>query len=184
MATTYPGNYTQYVAAKVGAMAGCVLSPSSLFFRPSIPASVGRQRCMRDAAPGCLCRTHIAKGHCVSLSFGKERGYTNSAVNEVHNPMSVSCPQSEKTALQWAAWEKQQKEIAKQEEIMQRLAGGAQSGRASQVGNDRHKAVCVRGGGRGWRREWGLGRWRYREAGGWRRDRLGCLKFVRAGQEG
>ncbi|GFR43044.1 hypothetical protein Agub_g4050 [Astrephomene gubernaculifera] len=40
---------------------------------------------------------------------------------------------SEKTALQWAAWEKQQKEIAKQEEIMQRLAGGAQSGRASQA---------------------------------------------------
>ncbi|EFJ51883.1 hypothetical protein VOLCADRAFT_56598 [Volvox carteri f. nagariensis] len=40
---------------------------------------------------------------------------------------------SEKAALQWAAWEKQQKEIAKQEEIMQRLAGGAQSGRASQA---------------------------------------------------
>ncbi|KAG2431609.1 hypothetical protein HYH02_013302 [Chlamydomonas schloesseri] len=40
---------------------------------------------------------------------------------------------SEATALQWAAWEKQQKEIAKQEEIIQRLAGGAQSGRASQA---------------------------------------------------
>eukprot|EP00197_Chlamydomonas_leiostraca_P006476 CAMPEP_0202869404 /NCGR_PEP_ID=MMETSP1391-20130828/12431_1 /ASSEMBLY_ACC=CAM_ASM_000867 /TAXON_ID=1034604 /ORGANISM="Chlamydomonas leiostraca, Strain SAG 11-49" /LENGTH=706 /DNA_ID=CAMNT_0049549717 /DNA_START=43 /DNA_END=2163 /DNA_ORIENTATION=- len=40
---------------------------------------------------------------------------------------------SERTALQWAAWEKQQKEIAKHTEIMQRLAGGAQSGRASQA---------------------------------------------------
>ncbi|GLI58502.1 hypothetical protein VaNZ11_000233, partial [Volvox africanus] len=40
---------------------------------------------------------------------------------------------NEKTALQWSAWEKQQKEIARQEEIMQRLAGGAQSGRASQA---------------------------------------------------
>lgn len=46
------------------------------------------------------------------------------------------CPlhsQREREALQWAAYEKQQKEIAKHEEIMQRLAGGAQSGRASQV---------------------------------------------------
>lgn len=42
-------------------------------------------------------------------------------------------PQNEKAALQWAAWEKQQKEIAKLEELALRLAGGAQSGRASQV---------------------------------------------------
>mmetsp|Transcript_5166 Transcript_5166/g.11242 ORF Transcript_5166/g.11242 Transcript_5166/m.11242 type:complete len:696 (+) Transcript_5166:136-2223(+) len=40
---------------------------------------------------------------------------------------------SEKVALQWASWEKQQKELAKQEEIVQRLAGGAQSGRAAQA---------------------------------------------------
>ena len=59
-------------------------------------------------------------------------------------PPPSSALQNEKTALQWAAWEKQQKEIAKQEEIMQRLAGGAQSGRASQVG-----CVCVCGGGGG-----------------------------------
>ena len=34
-------------------------------------------------------------------------------------------------ALQWSAWEKQQKEIAKHQDIIQRLAGGAQSGRAA-----------------------------------------------------
>ncbi|KAL4439755.1 hypothetical protein ABPG75_002756 [Micractinium tetrahymenae] len=37
----------------------------------------------------------------------------------------------ERTALQWVAWEKQQKEIARQEEMMRRLAAGANSGRAS-----------------------------------------------------
>ena len=36
-------------------------------------------------------------------------------------------------ALQWSAWEKQQKEIAKHQDIIQRLAGGAQSGRAAQA---------------------------------------------------
>ena len=36
-------------------------------------------------------------------------------------------------ALQWTAWEKQQKEIAKHQEIIQRLSGGAQSGRAAQA---------------------------------------------------
>jgi hypothetical protein len=50
---------------------------------------------------------------------------------------SFACPhvQREREALQWAAYEKQQKEIAKQQEIIQRLSGGAQSGRASQVGS-------------------------------------------------
>ena len=37
----------------------------------------------------------------------------------------------ERVAQQWAAFEKQQKEIAKQREIVQRLSGGGQSGRAS-----------------------------------------------------
>lgn len=37
----------------------------------------------------------------------------------------------EKTAQQWVAWEKQQKEIERQEEMARRLAGGANSGRAS-----------------------------------------------------
>lgn len=37
----------------------------------------------------------------------------------------------EKNGQQWAAWEKQQKEIARQTEIVQRLSGGAQSGRAA-----------------------------------------------------
>lgn len=41
--------------------------------------------------------------------------------------------QSERLALQWVAWEKQQKEIEKQKEIIQRLSGGSQSGRAGQV---------------------------------------------------
>ena len=41
--------------------------------------------------------------------------------------------QSERVALQWSAWEKQQKEIAKHQDIIQRLAGGAQSGRAAQA---------------------------------------------------
>lgn len=40
---------------------------------------------------------------------------------------------SEKVALQWAAWERQQKEISKQQDIIARLAGGAQSGRAAQA---------------------------------------------------
>lgn len=37
----------------------------------------------------------------------------------------------EKIGQQWAAWEKQQKEVARQTEIVQRLSGGAQSGRAA-----------------------------------------------------
>lgn len=37
----------------------------------------------------------------------------------------------EKIGHQWAAWEKQQREIARQTEIVQRLSGGAQSGRAA-----------------------------------------------------
>ncbi len=36
-------------------------------------------------------------------------------------------------ALQWNAWEKQQKEINKHKEIILRLSGGAQSGRAAQA---------------------------------------------------
>jgi ATPase subunit of ABC transporter with duplicated ATPase domains len=36
-------------------------------------------------------------------------------------------------ALQYVAWEKQQKELAKHQEIIQRLSGGAQSGRAAQA---------------------------------------------------
>lgn len=43
------------------------------------------------------------------------------------------CTQSERIALQWSAWEKQQKEIAKHQDIIQRLSGGAQSGRAAQA---------------------------------------------------
>lgn len=46
----------------------------------------------------------------------------------VHAPL-----QSERDALQWAAWEKQQKEINKLQEMAARLTGGAQSGRAAQV---------------------------------------------------
>ena len=38
---------------------------------------------------------------------------------------------AEKEALQWAAWEKQQKEVDKLKDIIQRLSGGAQSGRAA-----------------------------------------------------
>ncbi len=34
-------------------------------------------------------------------------------------------------ALQWAAWEKQQKELARQEEIVARLSAGGQAGRAT-----------------------------------------------------
>lgn len=37
----------------------------------------------------------------------------------------------ERTAQQWVAWEKQQKEIERQTQMVQRLSGGAQSGRAS-----------------------------------------------------
>lgn len=40
---------------------------------------------------------------------------------------------SERVALQWSAWEKQQKEIAKNQDIIARLSGGAQSGRAAQA---------------------------------------------------
>ena len=38
---------------------------------------------------------------------------------------------SEREALQWAAYEKQQKELEKHQELARRLAGGAQSGRAA-----------------------------------------------------
>lgn len=38
---------------------------------------------------------------------------------------------AEKDALQWAAFEKQQKEIEKHQDIIRRLTGGAQSGRAA-----------------------------------------------------
>ncbi|KAK9842531.1 hypothetical protein WJX81_004688 [Elliptochloris bilobata] len=38
---------------------------------------------------------------------------------------------AEKTAAQWVAWEKQQKEIARQTDLIARLSGGAQSGRAA-----------------------------------------------------
>jgi ATPase subunit of ABC transporter with duplicated ATPase domains len=37
----------------------------------------------------------------------------------------------EKVAQQWVAWEKQQKEIDRQEELVRRLAGGANTGRAT-----------------------------------------------------
>ncbi|KAJ9523392.1 hypothetical protein QJQ45_005295 [Haematococcus lacustris] len=62
------------------------------------------------------------------------------------NYSQYTAAKSEKEALQWVAWEKQQKELAKQEELVQRLSGkqpedapgregrgGAQSGRASQA---------------------------------------------------
>lgn len=42
--------------------------------------------------------------------------------------------QSEREALQWAAYEKQQKELEKQQDIVRRLTGGAQSGRAAGEG--------------------------------------------------
>jgi hypothetical protein len=45
-------------------------------------------------------------------------------------------------ALQYAAWEKQNKEIERQNDLIKRLSGGAQSGRAAQ-------AEKVRGGGAG-----------------------------------
>lgn len=37
---------------------------------------------------------------------------------------------NEQTAQQWAAWEKQQKEIQRQSELISRLSGGSQAGRA------------------------------------------------------
>jgi hypothetical protein len=39
--------------------------------------------------------------------------------------------QSEREALQWVAYEKQQKEIEKNQDLIRRLSGGAQSGRAA-----------------------------------------------------
>lgn len=41
--------------------------------------------------------------------------------------------QAEKEAIQFVAWEKQNKEIERQQDLIRRLAGGAQSGRASQA---------------------------------------------------
>ena len=38
---------------------------------------------------------------------------------------------AEKSALQWVAYEKQQKELERQQDIVRRLSGGAQSGRAA-----------------------------------------------------
>ncbi len=52
----------------------------------------------------------------------------------LHSALSSLSPQSEREALQWAAYEKQQKEIEKNQELIRRLAGGAQSGRAAGEG--------------------------------------------------
>lgn len=57
--------------------------------------------------------------------------------------------QSERAAQQWAAWEKQQKEIEKNEDIIKRLSGGAQSGRASQVRLHTRSTVWADSVGRG-----------------------------------
>lgn len=57
-----------------------------------------------------------------------ERGVANTYAGNYTQYVSTK---KEKEALQWAAYEKQQKEIEKQEEIIRRLAGGGQSGRAS-----------------------------------------------------
>eukprot|EP00798_Chlamydomonas_sp_ICE-L_P019983 gene19983-26697_t len=57
-----------------------------------------------------------------------ERGMTTTYQG---NYTKFTATKNEKTALQWSAWEKQQKELAKQQEIIKRLSGGAQSGRAS-----------------------------------------------------
>lgn len=57
-----------------------------------------------------------------------ERG---SAVTYKGNYTAFIKQKEEQTAQQWAAWEKQQKEIDRQEEITRRLSAGARSGRAS-----------------------------------------------------
>lgn len=57
-----------------------------------------------------------------------ERGVTTTYNG---NYTAYLASKSERIAQQWAAYEKQQKEIARQEEMVLRLAGGAQSGRAS-----------------------------------------------------
>ncbi len=69
----------------------------------------------------------------------KKRRIGQAAALLIPHPPQVAAPpacartQSEREALQWAAWEKQQKEISKHQELIQRLSGGAQSGRASQA---------------------------------------------------
>lgn len=57
-----------------------------------------------------------------------ERG---SAVTYKGNYTEFVKQKEERTAQQWAAWEKQQKEIDRQEEITRRLIAGANSGRAT-----------------------------------------------------
>uniref|UniRef100_A0A7R9YWU0 ABC transporter domain-containing protein n=1 Tax=Chlamydomonas euryale TaxID=1486919 RepID=A0A7R9YWU0_9CHLO len=59
-----------------------------------------------------------------------ERGVTTTYKG---NYTQYVAAKSEATALQWAAWEKQQKEVTKHRELIARLSGGAQSGRAAQA---------------------------------------------------
>jgi ATPase subunit of ABC transporter with duplicated ATPase domains len=47
------------------------------------------------------------------------------------NYSSYMRQKAEREALQWAAFEKQQKEIEKNQDLIRRLSGGAQSGRAA-----------------------------------------------------
>lgn len=86
--------------------------------------------------------TYFSFSHCslCSLTRSLTRGVVSSSLWAPHLalltqvcPDLLVCAQSEKWALQMVAWEKQQKEIEKQRDIIQRLSGGGQSGRAGQV---------------------------------------------------
>lgn len=46
----------------------------------------------------------------------------------INGPCHRVTLQAEKDAIQWAAWEKQNKEIERQNDLIRRLAGGAQVG--------------------------------------------------------
>jgi ATPase subunit of ABC transporter with duplicated ATPase domains len=61
------------------------------------------------------------------------------------NYTQYTVQKAERIAQQWAAFEKQQKELAKQKEIVARLSGGGQSGRASAAEKtiDRMKAEGI-----------------------------------------
>ncbi|KAG1676928.1 hypothetical protein FOA52_014804 [Chlamydomonas sp. UWO 241] len=59
-----------------------------------------------------------------------ERGVTTTFKGNYTQYMAAK---SEAAALQFAAWEKQNKEIERQQDLIKRLSGGAQSGRAAQA---------------------------------------------------
>lgn len=107
-------------------------------------------------ALGCLRVTVTVTGTCVhtGIRFPTQIVETERGVSTTYsgNYTAYLRQKSERYAQQLAAYEKQQKELKKLRELVQKLSGGAQSGRAAQAqkqargSGDRASHVSVAGG--------------------------------------